>query len=147
MKNELVARFLIPTNCLTVFYLGEFEKDSLTYRIMDQAGTGAHLSLWFLAALSILALVDLLINDVLNDKYSWKWVKPWRQEKWTLMGLSFFLYAYVVVKTGLSTALSVNYVMNGVGCLAIAVLIALEDMKNRLSAEEVDFYTKESQDA
>ena len=88
LKFDLICRCAILATALTTSELGTFVQASLTAKLIIATGAYGTVTLLAFSVCVILALLDVLINDFMPERFSLRWVKQHRHLIYlTLAGL------------------------------------------------------------
>lgn len=121
------GRLYLSLDVLTTVFITLFSTFSLN-RIAFTALSGnfGFVGVGILAVLAVLALLDVIVNDLLPDRFHLHWA---RHNRWCIfmgMALVFTTFMYVNATNPMLTALLVRYFLSASGALALAGLDLME---------------------
>ena len=120
MPRQVLIRLLLPVLTLLIVGLSLFEPRSLNFALAAGGGHEALVSLIVLACLSVLALIDVVVNDVMPLRYELPPLPLQRHRVFAGMGCIFAAYSFILVRQADSAWLTAQYSAYAVGCLAVA---------------------------
>lgn len=120
MKRQIPLRVLLCAQTLMVAGIAIYEPRSLNYAMVQSGGVEAYASLAILSVLALLALADVVINDILPHDWESKWCFQHRHLLWAGMGCTFAAYAFVLSRQHVGAWLAATFAVYAVGCMAVA---------------------------
>ena len=91
-------------------------------------------SLFVLGVLSLVVLADVVINDLMPDRFRFKTGVKTRQTIWMWIGVTYLAYAFVNVRVGFEWWLAVVYAL----CAMRSAVIALIDLQQSVNSMRRD---------
>jgi hypothetical protein len=127
-RRKWLARLIIALDLLANCAVMVWEEASLMHKIVQQAGPTGHFAVISLAVVAFMALTDVVVNDLLPDRYRLCYAIEHRHTIYALLSLGALSISFVVVKTHGVTPLLLHY-----GLVAgFALTIALFDIHDRV---------------
>ena len=120
LPRQVLVRLLLPVLTLLIVGLSLFEPRSLNFALAAGGGHEALASLIVLAGLSVLALADVVINDVMPPRFELSLLPLQRRRVFAGMGCLFAMYSFILVRQSDSAWLAAQYSCYAVGCLSVA---------------------------
>lgn len=105
-----------------------------SYYLVRVAGAPAYAGVTVLAGLAALGLLDVVINDILPEKYSIGISLYCRQFIWMLTGVTLMGFCYVLIRHG-GIWESAWYILLGARCASVAFLDLHYELKGRLGSQ------------
>lgn len=121
-KRQVADRLFMFALLALVVLMSFYEPQSIQYQLSRGAGWPAYLSLFVLSILSLLALADTVVNDMLPDKYHLHISLKCRQLIWMFLAATLSGYAYVVFKNHAGAWIGLWYAICSIRCVSIAFL-------------------------
>lgn len=107
---------------MTVVGMAFYEPYGMGYSLMQGGGKSAVICMAVLLSLSVIALLDTVVNDILPEPYTFKLACRYRQRIWLLMGVTFAGIAFVITRSDRSYWTAGMYVLFGLRCAAVSFL-------------------------
>lgn len=127
--RKWLARVVVAVTLLISVALAIQEPGSLMHMTIDRAGFPGRLAICALVFVAVLALVDVVINDIMPKQYVLKCARRWRHTVYMLMSLGCLSLIFVIIKSHGPSAVLVQY-----GIVAFAALfIAIFDIRDRMN--------------
>ena len=129
MNSQIVDRIFMAmlTLCMVGFAAWQPETSAFWFAYSDKVGS---ISLVVLAVLSGVALLDVLINDLMPDRFKFKLALKMRQSLWMWIAITYLAYAFVNVKVGFELWLAAVYVL----CAGRSVGISVIDLQQSVNS-------------
>ena len=121
-NRKWMARVFISLNVAFACLLAFTHVQDAIHTIMERAGTLGYVALTALLSLSALALADVLVNDLLPDRFILRIGLKYRHTIYMLMSLGCLSIAFVLVKTPEPSLALLHYSLVAFGALVLAVL-------------------------
>ncbi len=121
-QRQIVDRLFMIALSFVVVASTYNEPEILSYTLMRIGGFPARMAMGALLMLSLIALVDTIINDMLPDRFSAQWALRVRQGIWMVIGVTYFGLGFVIVRYGVGYWLAIIYLLYGIRCTLIAYL-------------------------
>lgn len=137
--RQVTSRFFFSLFTILIVAIGYNATESIMRYLIVKGGVLAHLSSTVLLVSAVLAFLDVFLNDILPAKYSFIVNRRWRHYLWGSIGVTYFGYAFILVKLHFSFWVYAVYVLLGLWALTIAVMDAVyeyNEKRERQDAEE-----------
>lgn len=121
-SRKWMARVFVSLNVAFACLLAFSQVQDVIRVILDRAGAPGYVAMGLLLGLSALALADVLINDVLPDRFILRIGLKYRHTIYMLMSLGCLSIAFVLVKTPEPSLALLHYSLVAFGALVLAVL-------------------------
>jgi len=105
-----------------------------TYHMLHSSDVAVYMILSTLTVLGVLGLADVIVNDILPEKYSFHVAKHQRQLIWMLIGITLMTFAYMILRSGYGWAAS-WYIIIALRCVSVAFLDMHYAIKGRLGGQ------------
>lgn len=115
-----VARAQVALQCAATSWLAIGEPESLTARLLSVGGTIGVLVGWVMALCALLASADVLVNDVLPDRWRLPMTRRHHAHLYMACGASFLWQSFVAFASTLDSALPAYYLGQAGLCGAVA---------------------------
>ena len=122
MKRQILVRLLLGVLTLQIIGLALLDTASLSNTLVLLGGAPALASMAALALLSITAIADTVVNDVLPARYRLGFAFRRRHLVWACMGVTYGGYAFVLARLHIGPWMAGIYVTLAVACLAVAFM-------------------------
>lgn len=122
MKRQVVDRLFMTAVSATVVIISEVEPRSLSFQMVAAGGWPAKVCMAFLLLCALVAFLDTVVNDMLPDRYTWRWPLGRRRGIWSCLAITYMGIAFVVNKQDLGWAVSIYYVLYSLRCSGVAWL-------------------------
>jgi len=123
-----LARLIVGLDLLVWCTILLFEPLSVTSKILDRAGPSGHLAFVGMIALGVIAIIDVIVNDLMPSRFIFGKAIRHRHFVYMLMCLGCLSTAFVIIKS-----LGFSVVLLHYGLIALAaLLIALLDVRDRI---------------
>lgn len=127
-NGKWLARLLVASNSILACMLFLQEPEWVLNQAIDRAGVTGHIAVMALVALGVLAVVDVLVNDLLPDHYSLHCAMKYRHTIYMLISLGCLSLIFVLVKSQAPSAAVIHY-----GMVAFtATMLAVFDVRDRM---------------
>lgn len=133
MNSQIVDRIFMALLTLSMigFAIWQPETSGFWFAYSSVVGT---ISLFVLGLLSLVALLDVGINDLMPDRFQFKFGCKMRQSLWMWIAITYLAYAFVNVKIGFELWLAAVYIL----CAARSALISVIDLQQSVNATRRD---------
>lgn len=121
-SRKWMARVFVSLNVAFACLLAFGQVQDAIRAVLDRAGTPGYVAMGFLFGLSALALADVLINDVLPDRFTLRIGLKYRHTIYMLMSLGCLSIAFVLVKNHEPSLALLHHSLVAFGALVMAVL-------------------------
>lgn len=121
-SRKWMARVFVSLNVAFACLLAFTQVQDAIRAILERAGTPGYVALSGLLGLSALALADVLVNDVLPERFVLRLALKYRHTIYMLMSLGCLSIAFVLVKTPEPSLALLHYGLVAFGALVLAVL-------------------------
>lgn len=121
-SRKWMARVFVSLNVAFACLLAFGEVQDAVRAIPERAGAGGYVALAALLALSTVALADVLVNDVLPDRFVMRFGLKHRHTIYMLMSLGCLSIVFVLVKQQEPSLALLHYSLVAYGALLLAVL-------------------------
>lgn len=130
--RKWLARVVVAVTLLLSVILAIQETGSLMHLTIDRSGLTGRIAVAALVFIGVLALVDVVVNDIMPKQYVLKCARRWRHTVYMLMSLGCLSLIFVIVKSHGPSAALVQY-----GVVAFAALfIAIFDIRDRMNGAD-----------
>jgi hypothetical protein len=127
-SRKWLARLFVGMTLLGSTLVMFSEPESLLHRTVDRAGVLGQIATGSLVFVTVLALIDVLINDLLPKKYVLKCAIRYRHTIYMLMSLGCLSMIFVIVRSHGPYSGLIHF-----GLVAwAAMLIAILDIRDRM---------------
>lgn len=129
MNSQIVDRLFMALLTLSMvgFAAWQPETSAFWFAYSDTVGS---ISLIVLGVLAVVALLDVIINDLLPEGFHFKLALKVRQSLWMVIAITYMAYAFVNVKIGFELWLAAVYVL----CAGRSVGISVIDLQQSVSS-------------
>ncbi|MGV8823957.1 hypothetical protein [Methylibium petroleiphilum] len=131
MKRQVADRIFLALLTLLIVCVCAFETSSLGHFMVTVGGLPAVALLVVLALLSLSALGDTLLNDVLPERYVFRTGLRCRQGLWLTIAVLHTMQAWVLMNNRVGYWVAASYFLIAVRCAAVSFL----DLRYRHSCE------------
>lgn len=122
MKRQVADRLFMTAVSMTVVAISQIEERSLSYMMVQQGGVYANLCMGFLFLMSVVALFDTVVNDMLPPRFMLQWPLGRRRGIWMAIAVTFAGIAFVANKADLGWSVSIFYIFFAARCVGISFL-------------------------
>lgn len=127
--RKWLARVLVAVTLILSLTVAVQETGSLMHLTIDRAGFAGRVAVAALVFVGVLALVDVVVNDIMPKQYVLQCARRWRHTVYMLMSLGCLSLIFVIIKSHGPSAVLVQY-----GIVAFAALfIAIFDIRDRMN--------------
>lgn len=119
-----LSRTYLALSTLVITSLGCFEPNTMFYMLIQQSGDAGWYCVFALACLAIIALVDVVINDLMPDCFCFPFVRDNRHLIYMLLSLGLMSTAMVVFKRSGLSVVDARLILDSI----IAATIAFSDL-------------------
>lgn len=133
-KRQIWDRVFLCGLIAMVVLSALFDHGDVTFHLIRQAGVSAYFSMAVLSWLTAAAFTDVVINDILPDRYSVRISLYCRQLIWMLIGVTLMGFTYVLLRKGGGWA-SIWYTLIALRCVSVAFLDLHYELKGRLGSQ------------
>lgn len=116
----MIARSFVMTQTAATGWLAVAEPTSLTARLLEAGGEVGDLVGLTMVVLAVLALLDVVINDVLPEEWTLKITRLHHEVLYMACGATFLWQAFVTSASDISSALPLYYVFQALLCGAVS---------------------------
>lgn len=122
------ARLIVASNLLIACAMIFADEWSTMYRTLVNAGPTGIAAISALIAVGMMALVDVVVNDIMPARYVIQFVKSYRHTIYMLMSLGCLSVIFVIVKLYGPSLVLLHYVFVAV----VAIFIAVFDIRDKI---------------
>lgn len=133
-KRQVWDRLFLFALVLMVTVSAVFDKTDFTYHVLRGSDFGIYASLGALTFLALVGLADVVVNDILPERYNFHVAKHQRQLIWMLIGVTLMSFAYMILRHGNSWS-SVWYILIALRCVSVAFLDMHYALKSGLGGQ------------
>ena len=127
-----LARLIVALDVLVTCLIVLVEPTSIIHRVaIEGAGTLGHIGVWALLGIGVLALGDVVVNDVLPERYVFPTCRRYRHTIYMMIALACLSMVFAIVKSVGDSAVVARYLLTAFGASMIAVL----DVYDRVERE------------
>lgn len=127
--RQVTSRVFFSLMTLLFLVISIAEPDSLLFKIHTLESFASVTSRSIMAVSAILALADVVLNDILSEKYHFFCNRRQRYIIWCVLSMSFISYSLLFAKLGYSGWTSSMYVLLGAWAATIAVMDVVYEVK------------------
>lgn len=119
-----ITRLYVALSILTNILASWYEPQALTHKLIDASGEQGWVMVGILGSICIVAIADVVVNDLLPDKFRLASAKRYRHLIYIALAMGIFCMAYVFVAGDGSTfrPLVLPFLLNGAVSAAVAFL-------------------------
>lgn len=126
-NGKWLARLLVAGNAILACLLILQEPSSLLHQTIERAGLTGQIAVSALVGIGLLAVVDVLINDLLPARYELQCALKYRHTVYMLIALGCLSLIFVIVKSHGPSSSLIHY-----GMVALAsMILAVYDLRDR----------------
>lgn len=133
-KRQVWDRLFLVSLVFMVTVSAVFDATDITYHLLRTADDAIYVSLGLLTLLSVLGLADVIVNDILPEKYAFRVAFHQRQLIWMLIGVTLMTFAYMIIRHGNPWS-AVWYILIAARCVSVAFLDMHYAIKSRLGGQ------------
>lgn len=122
MKRQVADRLFLAALCMLVVAISFFEPNSMSYALVRIGRWPAQICMFALLAMSLLALADTVVNDMLPEPYVFKTGWRFRQGVWMLIAVTFTGLGFVTMRMADSYLMALVYWLYAWRCAAVSFL-------------------------
>jgi len=122
MKRQVTDRLFLTGLSFLAVGVAYFEPSSLSYIMLRIGGFWARLCMLTLFALSVIALLDTVVNDILPQRFTLRRTLGRRRGIWMAIAITYGGMAFVIVKYGSGFWIAAVFFWYAARCAAIAFL-------------------------
>lgn len=122
MKRQVADRLFLAGLCILAVCVSFFEPTSTSYIVMHAGGWAARVCMGTLLLLSLVALADTVVNDMLPEPYVFRTGWRFRQGVWMLIAITFTGMAFVSIRFDTGHWLALVDVLYGLRCAGVSFL-------------------------
>jgi hypothetical protein len=122
MKRQVADRLFLVGVCILAVCTAFFEPTSTSYTMVRIGGWPARVCMAVLVGLSILALADTIVNDMLPEPYVFKTGWKFRQGIWMLIAVTFTGTSFVTIRLDGGMLLAAMQLLYGLRCAGVSFL-------------------------
>lgn len=133
-KRQVWDRLFLLSLVMMVTVSALFDARDITYHLLRTSNHAVYASLGVLSVLSVVALADVIVNDLLPESYALHGAIHQRQLIWMLIGVTLMTFAYMIIRHSNPWS-SVWYILIAVRCVSVAFLDMHYAIKRRLGSQ------------
>lgn len=133
-KRQVWDRLFLFALVFLVTMSAAFDTTDYSYHLLHSSDVAVYVVLTMLTTLGLLGLADVIVNDILPEKYAFQVAKHQRQLIWMLIGITLMTFAYMVIRSGYLWA-SAWYIVIALRCVSVAFLDMHYAIKSRLGGQ------------
>lgn len=122
MKHQVADRIFLAGLCILAVCVSFFEPTSTSYIVMHAGGWAARVCMGALLALSLIALADTVVNDMLPAPYVFQTGWRFRQLIWMLIAITFIGMAFVSIRLDTGRWLALVHIAYGLRCAGVSFI-------------------------
>lgn len=107
---RITERVFFSLLSFAVVYVAFYEPDSLLFKIVQNGGWSGALFMFCLFVASSIALIDVIVNDCLPEKYRFCFGCAHRRAVWVVIAAIYASHAWVITREGIGLGVALIYV-------------------------------------
>lgn len=123
--REVGHRLTVALVGLAIFLVTYFEQGNLRWAVIDEMGSAGWFFTYILGAMSVIAIIDAVVNDVLSDRYTLKFIMDWRMYFYMLQAALNLSIVYTMFRGGHYSWTAMIYFVMAASSVWIAVFDVL----------------------
>lgn len=122
MRKQIADRLFICALILLDQCTAAFDKTTLRHAVLDTGGASASLLSAMLTIVSLIAIADTLVNDVMPPQFVYRFGLRWRQRLWMVLAAFVATQAFVLARLDLAHFIALTYVVIAARAAAVTFI-------------------------
>lgn len=122
MKRQVADRLFLSGLSFMAIGNAYFEPASLDYMLLRIGGFWANACMLTLLLLTLIAVLDTIVNDMLPERFTWRGPLGRRRGIWMCIAITYAGIAYVITRNGSGYWVAGLYTLCAVRCAGVAFL-------------------------